>query len=252
MWRHRSWDVPQSPPGDADTRYLPSRAPPPSSCSRGAEALRLGADSPCFGVWGKGFPCFPGASPAIPSSLPGAGATQPPQRGCQRAGRALSTPSLRVRGVSGGFAWAAGFLLQPVGARRCRPPSPPALLGTVGPRGGRRDLPRGGYWSAPVALLGWQLGPCLGSPGFQPGSAPLGKRGGGKQPSRPARVFHAKEGCPSLLPGGVSVSSPKAAAAPPAMWSRPAPALRAHRPPSRGSPWETGRSGAGGWPGLGI
>lgn len=160
----------------------------------GAEVLRLGADSPCFGVWGKGFPCFPGASPTIPSSLPGAGATQPPQWGCQRAGRALSTPSLRVRGVSGalpGLPSSCCSRWEPEDAS----PSPPALLGTVGPRGGRRDLPRGGYWSAPVAVLGWQLGPCLGSPGFQPGFAPLGKRGGGKQPSFSMQKRAAHRSC---------------------------------------------------------
>lgn len=31
MWRHRSWDVPQSPSGDVDIRYPPSWALPPSS-----------------------------------------------------------------------------------------------------------------------------------------------------------------------------------------------------------------------------
>lgn len=75
-------------------------------------------------------------------------------------------------------------------------------------------------------------------------------RGAGKSSHHGQLIFHAKEGCSSLLPGRESVSLLRAASALPATQSRPAPALRACRPPSRGSPWEMGRrSRAGGSPG---
>lgn len=90
-----------------------------------------GVDSLCFWGWGKGFPCFPSASPAIPSPL----LPRPVPELCDTTSPAgmsegcMGTLDAKPASAWGqqGFAWAVGFLLQMVGAGRCVPipTSPP-------------------------------------------------------------------------------------------------------------------------------
>lgn len=219
-------------------RYPLSQALLPSYCSWGAEVLWLVLTACASGV-GERLPVLSrclASNPLFSRCQHRSYVAQSPQRGCRRAARALSTPSLQVHGVSKAL---PGLLCSSCSRWELEgvSPSPPALLGTAGAQGGQWDLSQGSYRSTRAVTESWQLGPCWGSPcspGCQPGLAPLGEQG--QQPSRPV-YYPCKRGLPIVSPL-------KAVAALPARQGSPAPASR---PPDRVPLGEAGLAESTGW-----
>lgn len=229
MWRHRSWDVPQSPPGDVDTRYPPSRALPPSSCPRGAEVLWLALTARASGGGGKASHAFPvprqQSPPLLPVPASGLRSTTSPAGLSEGCAGALDAAPASARGQRGS-AWALGFLLLLVGAGRCVPiPARPPGIGwrSRWPAG---RAPRGLRVS--TSCRG-RTGTCPGSPGFQPGLAPVGER-------RKAAIRASSFSMQKRAAHG----SCRAGSAFPRCRRQASPCPRARRPPRRGRPGRWG------------